>query len=139
MLGSAGGNLPPAVAWVWEPSRSRTHHSNCRRVCGAPLPSRRCSIVDWLFVSDNRPDVERSINDIGRSLQSKYGHDLIPTHVLDAELVPRIGTRIHVTDRCYNVLNPESSENEFFVFVREKNPGWFRYVGPYFPYTGPIT
>lgn len=88
----------------------------------------------------NWPKMARAINEASKQLQAKYMNADIPSAELE-QLAEKIGNSgansIFPPDYCYNRINKAKFSFEHAVLVFQAR-GWYRYVGPHFPYDGPI-
>jgi hypothetical protein len=88
--------------------------------------------TDW-------PRAAQVVNEAGSNLQAQLG-DVLPKQDIDREIV-RLGRYtaggIPPADYCYNLINraPLSFRYPVFEWVER---GRYRYLGPNYPYTGPI-
>ena len=76
----------------------------------------------------------------GDRLRLKYG-DAIPRTELQAEAAKLGGyleSSIIPSDHCYEMINQDRSSFVSPLFVR-RGPGTYKFLGPVYPYTGPVT
>ena len=90
------------------------------------------------LINQNEP--AKIVEEVGERLQSKYGKEPIPTSVIQRE-IERLGSyargSVLPSDYCYNLLNRSPYSFKYPVFIRTER-GRYKYVGPNYPYTGPI-
>lgn len=89
---------------------------------------------------DNWPKRAQIVGEAGRRLRAHYGDQPFPAAAIQREIV-RISSyaqgSLLPSDYCYNLLNRAGISGTYPLFIRVER-GMYRYVGPRFPYTGPI-
>ena len=83
-----------------------------------------------------------SIQRVCPALQAEYGDEPVPVKRFNEAVATDCGCSVDsvlVSDRCYNRHNDGSSvkltDPKLFKYVRR---GFYKYVGPSYPYSGPI-
>lgn len=80
------------------------------------------------------------INEVGKKLQSEHGETPLAKSEIENEILTYGIYKPHSlfpSDYCYNLINQSKVSFRFPLFVWVKR-GKYLYVGPYFPYSGPI-
>ena len=81
------------------------------------------------------------MNEVGKKLQDDRGETSIAKSEIEEEILSYGIYKPHSlfpSDYCYNLINQDKGSFRFPLFIRLKRGHYF-HVGPYFPYTGPIT
>ncbi len=89
---------------------------------------------------DNWPKHAQVMGEAGQRLHAHHGDQPFSAAAIQRE-IERIGgyarASLLPSDYCYNLLNRAGISGTYPLFIRV-NRGLYRYVGPDFPYTGPI-
>ena len=86
------------------------------------------------------PRLARMMDEAGRRLQAQHGEEPIPREAIQQEVCRLGGYRgsgVLPSDYSYNLVNQAAFSMLYPVFVRVEH-GRYRYVGPAYPYTGPV-
>ncbi len=83
---------------------------------------------------DEWPAEAQAVNEAGKTLHARSGGAYLRAGDITGELVK---TGFRPTDYCYNRINKDPRAGRYPVFERVE-PGKFRYLGPNYPYTGPV-
>lgn len=86
------------------------------------------------------PKMAKAVDQAGRALRARYGTAPIPAEEIKRE-AERIGGYKHgsviPSDYCYNLVNRAEFSFTHAVLIHVER-GLYEYVGPGYPYTGPI-